>query len=204
MVPVTPDPLRVLVVCTGNVCRSPAVERLLATGLGAAYRGKRQRGALAPAIEVSSAGTAAMVGAAMTPETAAIVAALGHDADGFQARQLTSSLVQRADLVLALTRDHRSAVVELHPAAVRRTFTLRELARLVALVEPSELPGAGATTADRLRALVPLAAVRRGLVPALPADDDVPDPYGRGEAAYRKTFTLLVPAVETLVAAVRR
>ena len=32
MVPMTPDPLRVLVVCTGNVCRSPAVERMLAAG----------------------------------------------------------------------------------------------------------------------------------------------------------------------------
>jgi len=200
----TPDPLRVLVVCTGNVCRSPAVERLLAAGLGAAYRGKRPRGSLAPAVEVSSAGTAAMVGAPMTPETAAIMTALGLDPAGFQARQLSSSMVQRADIVLALTRDHRSAVVELHPAAVRRAFTLRELARLSSLVEPAELPGAGATTADRLRALVPLAASRRGLVPALPADDDVPDPFGRGEAAYRKSFGLMLPAVEAVVAAVRR
>jgi protein-tyrosine phosphatase len=140
----------------------------------------------------------------MTDEMAALVGSLGLDPGGFQARQLSSSLVQRADIVLALTRDHRSAVVELHPAAVRRAFTLRELARLVALVEPAELPGAGATTADRLRALVPLAASRRGLVPVLPADDDVPDPFGRGDAAYRKSFALMVPAVEAVVAAVRR
>ncbi|WP_456818688.1 arsenate reductase/protein-tyrosine-phosphatase family protein [Cellulomonas sp. URHB0016] len=199
-----PDPFRVLVVCTGNVCRSPAVERLLAAGLGAAYRGKRPRGSLAPAIEVASAGTAAMVGAPMTPEMAALVGSAGLDPDGFQARQLSSAMVQRADIVVALTRDHRSAVVELHPAAVRRAFTLRELARLSSLVEPAELPGAGATTADRLRALVPLVASRRGLVPTLPAHDDVPDPFGRGDAAYRRSFAQMAPAVEAVVAAVRR
>ena len=198
------EPLRVLVVCTGNICRSPAVERLLAAGLGAAYQGRDAAGGLAPAIEVGSAGTGALVGHPMADEMAALVRDLGVDPDGFQARQLAPGMVAQADLVLALTRRHRSAVVELVPAAVRRTFTLRELARLVQDVDPASLPGANATTADRLRALVPLAAGRRGLSAHRPADDDVVDPY-RGDAAlYRKAFGQLLPAVETIVAAVRR
>jgi len=90
------------------------------------------------------------------------------------------------------------------PAAVRRTFTLRELARLVADVDPAALPGANATTADRLRALVPLAASRRGLAAHKPADDDVVDPY-RGDAElYQTSFGQLLPAVEALVSVVRR
>ncbi|KQY42810.1 protein-tyrosine-phosphatase [Cellulomonas sp. Root137] len=208
MVPVTPsdlaEPLRVLVVCTGNICRSPAAERLLAAGLGAAYRGRDAAGGLAPAIEVGSAGTGAMVGHPMTDEIAALVAAQGVDPRNFEARQLVAGMVQQADLVLALTRRHRSAIVELAPAAVRRTFTLRELARLATDVDPATLPGSNATTADRLRALIPVAAARRGLAAHRPADDDVVDPY-RGDAAlYEKSFGQLLPAVETIVAAVRR
>lgn len=207
MVPVNPsdlaEPVRVLVVCTGNICRSPAVERLLAAGLGAAYRG-RDAGGLAPAIEVASAGTGAMVGWPMTDEMAALVAAQGVDPRSFEARQLAPGMVQQADLVVALTRRHRSAIVELVPAAVRRTFTLRELARLVADVDPAALPGANATTADRLRALVPLAASRRGLTAHKPADDDVVDPYRGGAELYQTSFGQLLPAVEALVSIVRR
>ncbi len=113
-------------------------------------------------------------------------------------------MIRSADLVLALTRRHRTAIVELVPAAVRRTFTLRELGRLAADVDPAALPGANATTADRLRALVPLAGRRRGLISYRPTDDDVIDPY-RGDAAlYRRSFGQLLPPIETLTALTRR
>nr|WP_307802304.1 low molecular weight phosphatase family protein [Cellulomonas fengjieae] len=205
MRPLPPDePFRVLVVCTGNICRSPAVERLLAAGLGAAYRGRDTAGGLAPAIEVGSAGTGAMVGQPMTDQMAALVTAQGASADGFQARQLAPGQIRQAGLVLAMTRQHRSRIVELLPAAVRRTFTLRELARLVDDIDPATLPGANATTADRLRALVPLAAAARGLTAHRPADDDVVDPYHGDAALYRKSFGQLLPAVETIVTVARR
>src|SRR5699024_5640914 len=117
-----------LVVCTGNICRSPAAERLLAAGLGAPFRGQAA-GGLAPAIEIASAGVGAVVDAPMAPEMATLVTAAGADASRFTARQLTIAMVAESDLVLTATRRHRTAVVGLVPAAVRRTFTVRELAR---------------------------------------------------------------------------
>ena len=197
-------PFRVLAVCTGNICRSPAVERLLAVGLGAAYRGASV-GGLAPAIEVASAGVGALVGAPMTPPMAELVARVGGVPAGFAARQLTAEHVRDADVVLALTRRHRSAVVELEPAAVRRTFTLRELARLATLVDPAALPGAGATTADRFAALVPLAAAARATAgPVSAVDDDVVDPYCGDDVLYQRSFGQLFPAVQSIVSVVRR
>jgi len=197
-------PFRVLAVCTGNICRSPAVERLLAIGLGGAYRGAAV-GGLAPAIEVGSAGVGAVVGAPMTPPMAALVRGVGGDPSGFEARQLTEAHVREADLVLALTRRHRSAIVELVPSAVRRTFTLRELGRLATLVDPAALPGAGATTADRLAALVPLAAAARPTAgPVTAGDDDVVDPYRGDDVLYQRSFGQLFPAVQSIVAVVRR
>lgn len=185
--PVT-SPFQILAVCTGNVCRSPAVERLLLA-----------RFADAPVV-VASAGTHALAGSRMTEQTANLLVEHGANPSGFVARQLTAALVRDAALVLALTREHRARVVDLDPSALRRTFTLRELGRIVASLDPDDLPAAP-TTAGRLTDLVALAPSRRG--PArTPADDDVADPYGRPLAAYRDTFAQIVPAVDAIATAV--
>jgi protein-tyrosine phosphatase len=176
----------VLTVCTGNICRSPAVERLLAARLGDDSQ-----------VLATSAGTRAVVGSPVSGPMVPLMRAAGASADAFVARQLTPAIVREADLVLALTRQHRSTVVDLHPAAVRRTFTLRELARLAATVDPDDLPPG--SPAERLAALVPLAAAERGRNHhARAGDDDVIDPYRRGDAVYADVFRTIQPAVELL------
>lgn len=184
--PENPGTFRVLTVCTGNICRSPAVERLLRAGLGAG-------------VEIGSAGVRAMTGEPIQPPMAALLTAAGADPAGFAARQLTAPMAREAELVLALTRAHRGAVVELAPAALRRSFTLREFARLLAAVDPAALPPVEAGPAARLRAAVPLATALRA--PATdPAADDVVDPYGGDDARYRLSFDQLLPAVRQIVA----
>ena len=175
-----------LAVCTGNICRSPAVERLLAAGLGPSC-----------GVVVTSAGTRAVVGAPVSPPMVRLMVAAGATAEDFAAQQLTRGLVDRADLILAMTRGHRAAVVELVPGAVRRTFTLRELARLSTHVDPEALPAGG--PAERLSALVGRAAGTRRPHPARPSQDDVVDPYGLGDAAYATSFRQLKPAVDAIV-----
>ena len=179
------SPFSVLCVCTGNVCRSPATERLLQRALG-------------PGVTVRSAGTHALVGRPVEPEVAALLKQAGADPTGFVARQLTVDDALGADLVLALAREHRSAVVDLAPRSVRRTFTLRELARIVSALDPAELPGA--VVADRLRALVPLAGTRRQR--STPVEDDVPDPYGGLSERHRLTFDTISAAVDRVAGVV--
>lgn len=187
---------RVLTVCTGNICRSPMAERLLRAGLTERF------GDDAAQVEVTSAGTGALVGRPMAVHAAQQLRGLGGDGEGFEARAIQAELVAQADLVLAMTREHRSLVVRLHPGATRRTFTLRELARLVSMVAPDDLPESFADDgpADRLRTLLPAAAAKRGFAPVLdPADDDVVDPYGGRQELYATSAGQLAPAVRTIL-----
>ena len=184
---------RVLVVCSGNVCRSPLAERLLRARLD------EELGAGAGTFTVTSAGTTAVVGAPMDPRAAEVARALGADADHFRARDLDAEQVIAADLVLTATRDHRGAVLRLHPAAHRYTFTLREFGRLTATVPPDGLPDLDPVR--RARALVAAVSARRGLHRAgQPEDDDVPDPHGAAEEVHRTVGRSIADALAAPVA----
>lgn len=189
----------ILAVCTGNVCRSPAVESLLRAGLGGSS--EAGTGARPEGIRILSAGTHALVGEPVSAPMAALIEAAGGSVHGFSSQQLTAEMVRDADLVIAMSREHRAATVTLHPAAVRRTFTLRELARLARACDLSVLPAGG--TVERFVSLVPLAVTARGPHPGRPDDDDVLDPYGRRPRVYRAAFAQLLPAVDAILAAVR-
>jgi protein-tyrosine phosphatase len=180
----------ILAVCTGNVCRSPAAERLLRHRLGTS-------------VTVESAGTFGLVGESVAQPMAELLVESGVDIDGFAARRLSPELIQQADLVLAVTRAHRSLVVEAWPKAVRRTFTLREFARLLAGIELAALPAS--TPADRLRAAVPLAGAQRGRWRVPSSEDDVVDPYRQPRPVYEASLAQILPAVETIAqVAIRR
>ena len=180
----TQEPFSILAVCTGNICRSPAVERLLASKLG-------------PTVSVSSAGTHALVGHPISEPMAALLLDSGAESDAFEAQLLSAQMIKQADLVLAMTRAQRGIVVELWPAAVRRTFTLREFARLLDWVDPAALPAG--TPAERLRAAIPLAASERGREQTTPDDDDVIDPFRLSTAVYAESFAQIRSAVDRVV-----
>ena len=176
------EPFRILVVCVGNVCRSPLAERLLAARLPAGD------------FEVASAGVGAMVGHPVEPNAARELARLGADGARFAARQLTPDLAGEADLVLTATKEIREQVVREVPRLMKRTFTLRELA---ALVQDPRTTASGAGPSDLVRAA---ARLRAGVqVP----DYDVPDPMGRSEAVHREVADLLDSACRTVADALR-
>jgi protein-tyrosine phosphatase len=181
------EPFSILAVCTGNVCRSPAVERLLASRLE-------------PTVSVTSAGTHALVGHSIAEPMAALLRDTGVDPDAFEARRLSEHMLKEADLVLAMTRAQRGFVVELWPPAVRRAFTLREFARLLNRVDPAALPAG--SPANLLRAAVPLAAAERGRERMSPDEDDVVDPFRLSSAVYAESFGQITSAVDGIVYAI--
>lgn len=114
--------LRLLFVCTGNICRSPTAERL------AAADGKRST---ISDLQVSSAGIRAVTQHPIHPNAATVIEELGGDASDFAARQLTRRIALEADLILTMTIMQRNAVLQLAPQRLHRTFTLIEASRLV-------------------------------------------------------------------------
>jgi protein-tyrosine phosphatase len=178
----TPLGGRVLVVCTGNVCRSPYIERRLAQMLAGS------------GVEVGSAGTRALVGAPIEPGSVDALGQVHADAVGFAARQITRDLLRDADLVVTATQRHRHEVVALLPRALRRTFSLGELADLLrdvdlaiemAALDAHTPTGSGASEVSWAARLAHLAWSRRGRSTIRqPEESDIPDPYGRGSVAY--------------------
>lgn len=194
---------RILAVCTGNICRSPLAAQLLRARLAQAVPG-----AEGETIEVSSAGTMALDGSAMEPLAVHEALRLGiHDAAEHRARWLRREQIERADLIIGMAREHRSAVVGSVPRAHRRTFTLVELTRAVEAlaagravvhVEPVGDDGAAAF----LRGVVEAASVR-GLAPMHERFGlDIEDPYGRKPAAYRRSADAVAEHVDRLVVAI--
>lgn len=193
-----PTTLTILIVCTGNICRSPLAEVLLRTRL-------EELG-----VRVHSAGTHALVGHGM-PEQAlalAVAAGAGHDiATAHQARYLVEPLLVDADLVLTMAREHRSHVVKMMPNRLRRTFTVREFARLASTLSDDDAraaaDAAGTLPQERFAAALRAVIDQRGLTPAVADDDDVVDPYRRSDQTYARSAAQLVPALDEVERIVR-
>jgi protein-tyrosine phosphatase len=192
-----PDPGgRVLVVCTGNVCRSPFMQLLLQRELDT------RRAESSPRIVVSSAGTGALAGQGMDARAAAQATAYGLHPSGFVARQLTASMVAEADLVLTATRAHRGDVATLHPKALRYVFALCDFAQLAPSVGRDGLDDASPGSQAWLQSVVRAVAARRGLEPPLEAfRADVVDPFRRGDELFAQMADQISRAVPAVAAA---
>ncbi|MBT9586040.1 low molecular weight protein arginine phosphatase [bacterium] len=98
---------RVLMVCTGNTCRSPLAEVLLRK--------------LRPEWEVRSAGVMAGVGPA-SKNSRAVAAQRGLNLDGHRSQSVSQPLLDWADEVLCMTENHRTALQRSYPGSQARTL----------------------------------------------------------------------------------
>lgn len=145
-----------LYVCTGNVCRSPMAELLF-------------RGWISPEVQVavSSAGMQALVGHGIDRSSASALGQLGIDPSRHRARQFEPWMGADADLILTAERTHRDQVMTQLPSALRRTFTMKEFARL----------SRHATPGRALDVIAEIAAIRHVDGAVDDDTDNMPDPY---------------------------
>jgi protein-tyrosine-phosphatase len=153
------DPVKVLFVCTANICRS-------------AYAQVRGESLMAgrPTIQLASAGTWGFDASPIDPPMGLQATARGADPSGFRSRRLTRVLVAEADIILTATSEHRTFILEDHPGALRKTFTLGQFAESIADADV------------HLHGTDLIAAARTNRVPPRPTTD-IADPHRRGDEA---------------------
>jgi protein-tyrosine phosphatase len=174
----------VLLICTGNLCRSVMAQRLLSARLAA-------RGA---PVLVTSAG---LVGGGRPPpaEVVAVMAARGIDVTAHRSRLVNAADLAAADLVLGLAREHVRHATVLLPDAWPRAFTLRELVRRGRQAGPR----APAEPLGDWLARTAAVRRRRDLLGRNPLDD-VADPYGGPLAGYQAAAGVLGELTRDLAA----
>lgn len=180
--------IRILTICTGNVCRSPLAAQLLASRLDPEV------------FEITSAGTSALVGDTMPDIAQRIGATMGADnTDAHRAVALTPQAVSTADLILGLEREHRRKAAQLHPLAVRRVFTLMEFANIVSHISNDQLT-ALVHGPDIYASALQTVMRMRGVVPRLTPEGryDVEDPYGRSRLVYERSSKQIESAVKQI------
>jgi low molecular weight protein-tyrosine phosphatase len=163
----------ILVVCTGNICRSPIAEGFLRDALAIRF------GDGAPA--VGSAGTMGWEGSGAMPESIEVAAEHGADIADHRAHELTQADIADASLIVTMAAEHRSFVAALDDDAVAKTFTLKELVRILEHLPPPADAGPGGL-GERVAAA---SATRAEGFAGNPHDEDVADPLGMPLSSYR-------------------
>ncbi|HEX4864930.1 MAG TPA: apolipoprotein N-acyltransferase [Acidimicrobiales bacterium] len=173
----------ILLVCTGNQCRSPMAEAILSGLL--AERGSE--------LNVESAGLVSE-GARCPAEVIAVMSPLGYDLSDHRSRTVNASDIAAAGLIIGMTRQHSIDLSLMAPAARLRTFTLWELVRL------GESFGQR-SRGESLSEWVSRVGSDRSRSSALnlPLAEDIADPIGKPMRAYTETRDTLLQLTRRLV-----
>lgn len=180
----------VLVLCTGNICRSPYIEHVLRAELVGAD------------VTVDSAGTQALAGNPVDAGSALLLQARGIDATQFVARQVTPDLLRAADLVITASREHLGLAAQLAPAVLRKGFALVDLHGLLEGVPVEAIDGLPG--ANRAQRVARCALARRSEVSAPSSEGaTIHDPYRQDAASFALMERQVWGSLPTVIRALR-
>jgi len=106
----------ILIVCVGNICRSPMAEALLKSTLSTKPN----------VYQVSSAGIGALVGHPADNKAKQLMIEKGIDISGHRADQLNEDMIRKADIILVMESAHKQAIEAKQPSAKGKVFRLGE------------------------------------------------------------------------------
>jgi protein-tyrosine phosphatase len=212
--------VRIIAVCTANICRSPATAALLRRGLAELLPGAVVVSAgvdAEPDYEVCDV-SAALIAASFDDEAAS--ADTAADLSQHRSQRLSEDQLAAADLVLGLDRSHRSAIAKLHPSGRPRAFTLRQAAAAAEQVAaslragtlPEGAPPLPTEAAERFAWWVAELDAARAFLPSGPEETvgglafdphDVPDPHVVGFQYHPVAAEAIATATDTLLASLQ-
>ncbi|SDU50715.1 arsenate reductase/protein-tyrosine-phosphatase family protein [Jiangella alkaliphila] len=173
----------VLFVCTAGRCRSPIAAAML--------------DAYAPRAGSPLVGrSGALVGAhgSVPPVGITVMRERGLELGGHRSLPVSAASVGKAALVLCMEREHVRSVVDEHPDAWAKTFTLKDFVRRV---EKSAVRGRHQRFADWLEHVGE--GRTRDDVAGESAEDDIVDPYGQRASVWREVVEELDDLVRRLI-----
>ncbi len=112
----------ILVVCTGNTCRSSMAGAILKKMV-------EDQPQLRGRVRILSAGTAAFPGQEASPQAIKVMEERGIDLRGHRASLLTREMIREADIILTMTERHKQQILRMDQQAGGKVFTLKEYAR---------------------------------------------------------------------------
>ena len=174
------EPIRVLFVCTGNICRSPMAQYLM--------RGRAEQHGLA--VLTLSCGLQ-LEDTPASAHAVTVVGDRGFDMTAHRSRIINEDLVKASDLVLAMTGRHAREAAILDMDDAHMIYTLREFVRRSSMQAPRAADEPIGDYTRRLHTQRPLAQLGSG-----GTKDDVDDPYGRRKSVYRRTANDLESLVD--------
>lgn len=169
--------MKIVFVCTGNLCRSPMAEVLMLDAFG-------RRGCAG--IEVSSVGTWAYEGHPAMPEAVDMMRSLEIDLSEHRSHAVVEHEMEAADLIVVMTSVHVRELTNLAPGARDKVVMLKELTE----IEMSSVPEAGREQR--------LAALLGGKRPEPRRSLDVDDPIGLPQSVYERCARELKEGVDLL------
>lgn len=112
------ETLKILIVCTGNTCRSPMGEGIL-KHLSEKYNIK---------VEVRSAGIAAFDGDRANKNAILALDNIGIDISSHISHQLHGDMIEDADIILTMTRNHKDSIISRFPNNTKKIYSLNDYA----------------------------------------------------------------------------
>lgn len=178
--------MRILFVCTGNICRSPMGELLLS------------RFFPNPDITADSAGTRGLPSRPIDPNSAALLSRDSIDSSGFRSKRLTPQIADAADLILCFEPRHIREVTAIAPRTGLRTFLITSFADICDYCAQQGLLQSGITTVDKLAIAIDQASLLR---PILPQPASVPDPYQCDFQMFIETYDVICQSLARIARA---